>query len=106
MSYLQTIYRWAWAVLGVLVVVALLLIFLPKIHEYREIQQRKAEIQEQMKREKAQIQQLKEKQKRFQTDPRFVEHVAHGLGMAKPNETIIKFVENDPEPAPADRNEN
>ena len=103
MSHWEAIYKSAWVLLGVLFVVAVICVFWPQFRQQKEYQRREAELQEEVRLEQEIIQHLKRQQERFQNDPWFVEHVAHELGMAKPNETIFKFVDDDPETTAAYR---
>jgi cell division protein FtsB len=97
MSYWQVIYKSSWVALGVLFAIGIVCVFWPQVQQHREYQRHEAELQAEIELEKEITAHLKRQQERFQNDPRFVEHVAHELGMAKPNETIFKFVPDEPE---------
>ncbi|NCC50423.1 MAG: hypothetical protein EOM20_04320 [Spartobacteria bacterium] len=100
MDYWRTIYRTAWIVLGIVLVIGGLCIFWRPINQYREYQRREAELEQEKQLEEELIKHLKMQQQRFQNDPRFVEHVAHELGLVKPNETLFKFADEKPGTAP------
>jgi cell division protein FtsB len=77
-----------------------ILLFEPKLREYQDLRrleaQRRAEVREQEERHKA----LRMKQERFVNDPRFVETLAHDLGLARSNEVLFR-IQTEPEaPAP------
>ncbi len=91
MSYWVLLYRIAWVVVVVAVVVGVVCIFLPKATSFQELQKRKLALQESNARLEARAQQLDENEHRFRTDPEFVERVAREQGMAKPGETIYRF---------------
>lgn len=93
MNYLKIIWNWAWAAITLVILVGLGLIFMPEYQKYRENQARFQELEEQVKSEDALITKLQEDQRRFKTDPDFVEEVAHRKGMAHPGEIIFKFVD-------------
>ena len=92
----QTIYRSAWIILGVVLVIGGVCVFWPPIRQYREYQRRETELAEEKQLEEELIKHLKIQQQRFQNDPRFVEQVAYDLGLVKPNETLFKFVDDKP----------
>ncbi len=94
MSYWSAIYRSAWVALSILFAVGVLCMFWPQFRQHQEYQRREAQLQDEIRLEQDIIQHLRRQQERFKNDPWFVEHVAHELGMAKPNETIFKFVDD------------
>jgi len=94
MSYWDVIYRSAWAALGVLIAVAVLCMFWPKIRLHQEYQRKEAELLEEKRMEEQLIMHLKRQQERFKSDPKFVERIAHEQGMAWTNETLFKFVDD------------
>ena len=91
MSYWVTVYRSAWVALVVLAVAGAAVLFMPKWREYREYQRRQVEAADKLRLEEEMLKVLKMKEDRFQRDPRFVEQIAHDLGLAKTNEVIFKF---------------
>lgn len=95
MNFWKLIYKSAWVALGVLAVIGLAMLFWPKWKEYRGYEQRREEARRQIEEEEERYLHLKTQQERFRTDPRFVEQVAHDLGMAKTNEVLFKFKEED-----------
>ncbi len=96
MSRWVAIYRIAWIALGVLVLVGMGFMFVPLIQEDREYQRRESALREEIRQEEQRIRELKLKQERFQSDPAFVERIAHEIGLAKPDETIFRFVDEEP----------
>jgi cell division protein FtsB len=87
----QLIYRSAWVALFVMGLVGASVAFIPKWQEHRALQRQRAAAEEALRDEEEMLKVLKMKQERFQRDPRFVEQIAHDLGMAKPDEVIFKF---------------
>ena len=94
----QLIYRSAWVALFIMGMIGATVAFLPKWREHRQLQRERAAAEEALRLEEEMLKVLKMKQERFQRDPRFVEQIAHDLGMARPDEVIFKF-HNDDAPA-------
>jgi len=90
-NYWVVVYRLAWGLLVVLFGVGLVCAFLPKCHRVRELQRRKAVLQQENRRIETVTRDLAMKQERFRTDPAFVERTAREEGMAKPHETVFRF---------------
>ena len=89
-----TIYKGAWIVLVVLCCIALTCVFLPRCRQLQCLQEKKAELTKVNRDIEQQTKALKVQQKRFKSDPRFVELVARRSGMVAPNEFIIKTKTN------------
>ena len=73
--------------------VGVVLAFTPKVRQMQEYQQTSDSLQQRIEVTVAAEQELKDKQRRFMTDPEFVEKVAHEVGYARTNETIFHFPE-------------
>ncbi|MDP6525799.1 MAG: hypothetical protein QGI24_05860 [Kiritimatiellia bacterium] len=95
MSYWVVIYRFAWTLLVVLLLIGVLCIFIPKCNSLHELQRRRTEKEEENALLKHQTVEFIEKQARFETDPEFVERTAHDSGRVKTNETVFKFPEDE-----------
>jgi cell division protein FtsB len=67
--------------------------FVPLIQEDREYQRRESDLREQIRADEERVRELREKQARFQSDPAFVERVAHEIGLVKQDEVIFRFVD-------------
>ncbi len=93
MSTWRLIYRFSWALLGVLVVIGLLCVFTPKCRSLTRLQKTRAEIEQQNADKEDEIKDLKVKQERFTTEPAFVERTARESGMVSPNEIVYKFTD-------------
>jgi len=93
MSQWTIIYRFAWIALGLLVLVGMGFMFVPLIQEDREYQRRESDLREQIRADEERVRELREKQARFQSDPAFVERVAHEIGLVKQDEVIFRFVD-------------
>lgn len=91
MNWWVTIYKLAWGFLVVLFVIVLICIFLPKYHSQRELQRKRAEIEQENRDIEARTKELRIKQEQFRTDPAFVERTARETGMVRPDETVFKF---------------
>ncbi len=73
--------------------VGVVLAFTPKVRQLRDYQGRNDALRQRIEITVAAEQELKNKQRRFQSDPRFVEKVAHEVGYARSDETIFHFPE-------------
>ena len=91
MNFWILVYRLAWMVVVASGVVAIVCIFLPKTHNYQTLQNRKETLEQGNEVMEARIRQFEQNQKRFRSDPEFVERSAREQGMAKPGETIFRF---------------
>ncbi len=103
MSTWHLIYRFSWALLGVLVVIGLLCVFTPKCRSLSRLQATRAALEDKNAAKEDEIKDLKVKQERFTTEPAFVERTARELGMVTPNEVVYKFTDANgkvPEPQP------
>ena len=91
MNFWVVMYRFAWIVVIIACVIAVVCVFLPKAHSYQELQDRKMILADNNAHMEARVRQLEQNQQRFHSDPDFVERIARGQGMAKPGETIFRF---------------
>lgn len=91
MSRWQAVYRFAWLILAALFVVGVLCVFIPKCNSLHTMQQKQAELEEENARIEKRTQKLVENQRRFKTDPTFVERIAHESDRIKSNETVFLF---------------
>ena len=99
MNFWVIVYRFSWVTLVAMVFFGIIIMSVPQFRQYQEYQRREQALQEQIQQERETLKHLKEKQERFKSDPRFVEMIAHEKGLAKPEETIFKFID-DEVPAP------
>ena len=91
------IYRFACVTLAILLLVGIGAMFYPKFRQHRELQRQAARLAEEIRFDQEMVQHLKTKQEKLQNDPRFLERVAREeLGLAKPGETVFKFIEDSP----------
>ncbi len=91
MNFWVMLYRFAWMVVIICCVIAIICVFVPRAHNYQELQRRKRSLEEGNSRLEARVRDLNDRQQRFRTDPEFVERLAREKGMAKPGETIFRF---------------
>ncbi|HMP74866.1 MAG TPA: septum formation initiator family protein [Kiritimatiellia bacterium] len=97
MNIWTLIIRLSWAALFILIFIALAGVFYPKFQEHRELQNREAQLREEVRIEEEMLQNLRARQEKLRSDPRFVERIAREeLGLAKPGETVFKFMDDPP----------
>ena len=96
MSFWRNLYRVFLVAAAALVAVILVRFFMPKFQEERRLRARLEEARQDVRRTAEQLRELKLKQERLREDPRYVEKIARAdLGLAKPGETVFRFVEED-----------
>jgi cell division protein FtsB len=99
-GYWPKLYRVMWGLITVVAVIGAISLFYPQYASYAELQRREAELQEECRAAQEYLQKLKQDQDALVTDPAFAERVAREeLGLARPGEHVIKFVEDQPAPA-------
>lgn len=86
-------------VLFILFTIGLICVFLPRCHHLRQLQRHKAELQAENRETEALTRALQEKQKRFNTDPAYVERVARETGMVKPDEVVFQYTNSPGQPS-------
>jgi cell division protein FtsB len=84
-------YRWLYVAGGLLVMVALVYLFMPKVKAIREHQRRKAALMAENQALEESIRDRRNKRERFSTDPEFVERTAHEAGLIRSDEVVFKF---------------
>ncbi len=88
----NTVFKASIAVGAALVIVAIGYGYRKPLLERHTLLTRKAELEQDVKQQQAKLDDLKIREDRLQTDPRFVEKIAReDFGYAKPGETIFKF---------------
>ncbi len=92
-KYWNMILRGAMTIAAGMLVVGAVLMFLPKVRQMHAYEETRDTLQQRIDVTVAAEKELKEKQRRFQTDPVFVEKVAHEVGYARQGETIFHFPE-------------
>ena len=91
------LYRVVGGVVSVLAVLGAISLFYPQYAGYAELQRREAALQEECRQAQEKLQGLKSDQDALLTDSAFVERVAREeFGLAKPGESVIKFIEDQP----------
>ncbi len=73
--------------------VGVVLAFAPKVKQLKDHQETYNSLQQRIEITVTSENELKEKQRRFTTDPEFVERIAHEVGYARKDETIFHFPE-------------
>ncbi len=87
------LYRLSWILFGVLFVVIVITTYAPQFRNQSEMQKKKVALKEEIRKLRADTEELLSKQERFKTNPEFVEQTAKETGMARPDDTVIKFNE-------------
>ncbi len=89
--------RLSWVALSLIGLAALGGVFYPKIRQYRDLERQEQRMREEVRLEEEMARYLKGRQERLKADPRFVEKIAREeLGLAKPGETVFKFLDDTP----------
>lgn len=91
MDLWRYIYRSTWFVLTVLIVGGLACIFVPEYGKYTEYRNQIEALDSELAEQEQVLRALKTKQDRFKTERRYVEFIAHEVGMVHPHETIFKI---------------
>jgi cell division protein FtsB len=73
--------------------VGVVLAFAPKVQQFQDHQETYNALQQRIEIAVEAENELKEKQRRFLTDPDFVERIAHEVGYARKDEVIFHFPE-------------
>jgi len=92
MNIWLTLYRIATAAFIVVVIVAIIGAFLPKIRQNQEQQRKITALEEETRLKEESVKNLRKQQEQFATDPKYIEKLAREeLGKAKAGETIYRF---------------
>ena len=87
-----TLYRIASVIFVVVVIIAIISAFLPKIRQNQERQRKITALEEENRYKEETVKALRKQQDQFATDPKYVEKLAREeLGKAKSGETIYRF---------------
>ena len=96
MSFWRNVYRVFLIAAAVLIAIIVVRFFMPKFQEERRLRARLEEARQDVRRTAETLRELKLKQERLREDPRYVEKIAReDLGLAKPGETVFRFVDED-----------
>jgi cell division protein FtsB len=91
------IIRVSWTAIAALTVILIVGLFYPKVRQMRDLEAHEQRLREEVDLEKELLRHLQTKQERLRSDPRFVEKIAREeLGLAKPGETVFKFIDDAP----------
>lgn len=85
------IYRYAAASAIVLALIGVSFAFFPKVNQFRDYQQTKVHLEDDIRIEEERIKDLRLKQEKFSTDKHFVQKIAHEIGFAHEDEVIFQF---------------
>ena len=94
-KYWNLINRIVLIAIGVMAGVGVVLAFAPKVKQLKNYQATHDALQQRIDVTVTSEKQLKENQRRFFSDPEFVERVAHEVGYARTNETVFHFQDED-----------
>ncbi len=92
-KYWNLINRVVLVAISVMAVVGIVLAFTPKVKQIQAYQNTRDTLQQRLEVTVIAERDLKEKQRRFRTDPSYVERVAHEVGYARKDEMIYHFPE-------------
>jgi hypothetical protein len=92
-KYWNRIYRIAVLAVFGLALTGVIFAFLPKVTQFRNYQETKTALEEDIRSKNESIKELRMKQERFNTDKYFVQQLAHEIGYAHEGETIYQFNE-------------
>ena len=92
-KYWNLINRVVLVAISVMAVVGIVLAFTPKVKQIQAYQNTRDTLQQRIEVTVIAERDLKEKQRRFRTDPSYVERVAHEVGYARKDEMIYHFPE-------------
>ena len=96
MSFWRNVYRVFLIVAAALVVLIVVRFFMPKFQEEQRLRRQLEDARADVQRTAETLRQLKLKQERLREDPRYVEKIAREeLGLAKPGETVFRFVDEE-----------
>ena len=95
MNYWVTIYRVAFGAVIVLVTIAIISAFVPKLRKHHEEYRKRTEFQQENRILAEQVKVLRNKQERFTRDPNYVERTAREIGMVKPDEMVFKYTNDE-----------
>ena len=83
--------RLVWAIIVLGGLVFLWSLFAPQFRRQASLRKRRDELRGRVESEKAAIADLREKKRKFEENPKFVEHLARDAGFAKPGEVVVKL---------------
>ena len=92
-KYWNLINRIVLGAVALMAIIGVFLAFSPKVKQLKAYQETHDTLQQRVDETVAYEQELKENQRRFFSDPDFVEKVAHEVGYARSSETIFHFPE-------------
>jgi len=93
MDLLRYTIKSMWFFIAAIIFAGLVGLFLPQMNKHQSYQESITELETEIKDGEESLKQLHVKQERFRTEKRFVEHVAHEVGMVKPGEILFKIQE-------------
>jgi len=95
MTLWESIYRACWIILTVIILVIIVHLFYPRWREYQTALEEKQLLEEEVRFRTEMLNALKIKQERFHNDPEFLARIARELGMARPDEVLIRFYDEE-----------
>ena len=87
----ESVLKWGTTILVLLVIAFGLYFAWPDYQRRKQLIRQEAELMAQIEEKKQEIAELKEKQRRFQTDPDFIEAIARQNGRVYPGELIFLY---------------
>jgi cell division protein FtsB len=95
MNYWGTICKLAWGIVVVVIIFGVIGLFMPRCNRLTEMQKKRARFEKENRKLEKNIDNLREKQRLFKTDPEFVKRVARENGRVSPDETVYKEATNE-----------
>lgn len=92
-KYWNVINRIVFVAVVILAGVGAVLAFAPKVRQMQSYQQTRDQLQQRIDVTEAAEKDLKERHRRFLSDPEYVKKIAHEVGYAHPDEIIFYFPE-------------
>lgn len=92
-KYWNVIYRYAALAAILLALTGVVIAFLPKVTQFGSYQERKDDLEAEIRADEERIKELRLNQEKFSTDKHFVQKIAHEIGFAHEGEVIFQFNE-------------
>lgn len=95
MNHWVRIYRLALLVLVIVATAVAVLVFMPRFNRLDRMRKTRDGMELECRATEAAIAEIQEKQKKFASEPDFVEYTARKQGLVRPDETVFKFTNTD-----------
>ena len=92
-KYWNVLYRYAVLAAILLALIGVVIAFLPKVTQFGSYQEKKGDLEAEIRGDEERIKELRLNQEKFSTDKHFVQKIAHEVGFAHDGEVIFQFNE-------------